>query len=339
MSSPKAHVMDLLFGRWRSQTLYAGVELGVFDAVETDPLPAVEITDALEIDRELGYRLLRALAALGLLEETPGRSFSLTAAGALLGEDHPDSLRGVALLEEGPVHYELWRHLPDLIREGEQNAFVREFGHTAFEYAETDPAYAAVFNDGMTSYSRMQTGWVLEALETYDFSAISTICDVGGGYGHLLCRLLAEHPHLTGTVLERPSVVESTDRLWASDLDVDDRCEYVAGDMFEAVPTADAYVMKMILHDWSDEECRQILSTVRNASSPGARLFVVEHLVPGPETDHFAKLFDVHMLCWGSGRERTADEYASLLAETGWERVDTWYPENGQMGAVEARAV
>jgi hypothetical protein len=331
--------MDLVFGRWRSQTLYAGVELDVFEVVENDPKPAREITDEMDVDRELGYRLLRALGSIGLLEEAPDRRFSLTPAGELLGAEHPESLRGVTLLEEGPAHYALWKHLPDMIRDGEQNAFSREFGHMAFDHAEDDPEYAAVFNDAMTSYSQMQTTWVLDALDTYDFSPFSDICDVGGGYGHLLCSLLSRHAHLDGTVLERPGVVEATDRLWAPELGVEDRCTYAGGDMFEEVPSADAYFMKMILHDWNDDECSQILSNIHGASSTGARLFVIEHIVPDPMTPHFSKLFDIHMMCWGTGRERPASEYASLLESSGWNYVDTWHPENGLMSAVEAVAV
>jgi hypothetical protein len=119
-------------------------------------------------------------------------------------------------------------------------------------------------------------------------------------------------------------------------MDVTDRCSDVAGDVFEAVPEAEVYLTKYILHDWNDEEYRQILSTIREAAPADARLFVVEHVVVDPETPHFAKLFDVHMMVWGSGRERTTEEYADLLANTGWQYVDTRYPENELMGAVEA---
>lgn len=336
MSTPHEHVMDLVFGRWRSQTLYAGVDLGVFEVVEAEPTPASEITDRLDLDRELGYRLLRALGAIGLLNEASDQQFALTPAGELLQAEHPESLRGVTLLEEGPAHYALWKHLPEMVRDGEQNAFVREFGHMAFDHTEEDPEYAAVFNDAMTSYSRMQTAWVLDALDSYDFSSFSHLCDVGGGYGHLLCSLLSEHAHVEGTVLERPAVVDATDRRWAPELGVDDRCTYLAGDMFEETPAADAYLMKMILHDWNEAECRQILSSVHDSAPQDARLFVIEHLVTDPGTPHFSKLFDIHMLCWGTGRERTTDEYASLLGAAGWDYVDTWYPENGLMGVVEA---
>jgi hypothetical protein len=329
--------MDLIFARWRSQTLYAGVELGVFEVVRNYPTHAVEIADQLDIDRDLGYRLLRALGSLGLLEESSDRRFSLTSAGKLLQEDHPESLRWVALLEESPTLYALWKHLPDLVREGEQNAFDREFGHSdSVEHRKANPEYARVFNDAMTSYSQMESSWTQEMLCGDDFSDVSHVCDVGGGHGHLLCSLLKDHPHLEGTVLELPLVVEDDEELLAPKMGVEDRCTYVAGDMFEAVPEADVYLLKHILHDYTDEECKQILSTIREAAPADARLFIIEFIVPDPETSHFAKLFDIHMLVATTGRERTTEEYADLLADTGWQYVDIRYPENELMGAVEA---
>lgn len=337
MADTKDQVIDLVFGRWRSQTLYAGVELGVFEVVGDYPKHVVEITDQIDVDRNLGYRLLRALGSLGLLEETADQRFAITAAGELLRADHPESLRGVVLLEEGPVHYALWTHLPDIVREGEQNAFDREFGHAGFiEHREADPEYADVFNEAMTSYSKMETAWTREMLDGGDFSDASSVCDVAGGRGHLLCSLLQDHPHLEGTVLELPDVVAEDDRLVAPQMGVEDRCTYVAGDMFESVPEADVYLTKNILHDWNDEQCAQILATIREAAPEGSRLFAIERVVPGPETSHFAKLFDVHMLVATDGRERTTEEYSQLLARAGWEYVDTRYPENELVGAVEA---
>lgn len=114
MSNLQEHVTDLIFGRWRSQTLYAGVKLGVFDIVSDDPTPASDITDTLDIDAELGYRLLRALESLDFLTEGPDRTFSLASPGELLQSNHSETLRGVTLLEEGPTHYALWPHLTDL---------------------------------------------------------------------------------------------------------------------------------------------------------------------------------------------------------------------------------
>jgi len=333
--SSQEKVLDLIFGRWRSQILYAGVKLGIFDAVRTGSKKAAQLANELNLDPALTYRLLRALGSLELLREDKDRTFSLTETGELLRSDHPQTLRGVTLLEEGPEHYALWKHLPAMVCDGKQNAFVREFGCMAFDHAVQDAGYAEVFDNAMSSYSSAQAEWVLDALRTYDFSKITHLCDVGGGHGYMLCRLLANYPHLQGAVLERMEVIADSAPLWASKLGVSDRCRYLAGDMFKFAPSADAYMMKLILHDWNDDECVRILQNQHEAASPGGRVFIVEHVIPGPETSHFAKLFDIHMMCWGTGRERTQEEYAALLEKAGWKYVATWFPPSHAMGVVE----
>src|SRR4029453_18250304 len=131
--SSQEKVLDLIFGRWRSQTLYAGVKLGIVDALGAGPKTAAVTATELNLDPALTYRLLRALGSLELLREDKDRTFSLTETGDLLRSDPPQTLRGVTLLEEGPEHYALWKHLPAMVSEGEQNAFVREFGRMAFD--------------------------------------------------------------------------------------------------------------------------------------------------------------------------------------------------------------
>lgn len=335
MEDLKAKIFDVLYGRWRSQILYAGVKLGIFDAVTDTPEPAAGVAAKLGLDPVLTYRLMRALGSLEFLQENASHHFTLTAVGKLLRCDNPATVRGTVLLAEGPTHYALWKHLPAMVRDGRQNAFVREFGQTAFGHAALDAEYRVTFNEGMSSYSVTQTGWLLEALSGYDFSKIDHLCDIGGGHGHMLCSLLARYRHLRGTVLDLPSVFEDRSSLWAEKMNVTDRCRYVGGDMFKEVPRADAYMMKMILHDWNDEECLQILYNIHRAAAPGGRIFIVEHVIPDSGAPHFAKLFDIHMMCWGTGRERTGQEYSILLEGAGWRYVRTWYPPGRMMGAVE----
>jgi len=338
MSTPADQVNELIVAHWRSQTLHAGAALGVFDH-----LAKGEAKDAETLARELAvhagllYRLLRGLASLGLLAEDKSHHFSITQTGELLRSDHSQSLRDRALLNGGTEHYLIWRHLKDIVRDGRQSGFVREFGTSAFDYAHENTSYRRTFDRGMTSVSALQSAWALDALRDYDFGSTRTICDVGGGQGHLLCQLLKAYPHITGIVLDLPAVVEHTEELLPAKLGLEDRCTHVAGDMFEAVPTADAYALKMILHDWNDAECIAILSNVRRSAPRNARVFIIEHVVPGPETPHMAKLFDLHMMCWGTGRERTEDEFAALLGAAGWRFVRSWYPSNRLMGVIEGR--
>jgi len=162
-----------------------------------------------------------------------------------------------------------------------------------------------------------------------------TLCDIAGGHGYLICAVLKAHPHLSGIVLDLPEVVSDSSPLWATKLGLGARCAYVGGDMLKQVPTADAYMLKLVLHDWNDQECVQILSNICMAASDKGRVFIIEHIVPGPDMPHFAKLFDIHVMCWGTGRERTEDEYARLLEAVGWKCAGSWYPSNRLIGIIE----
>lgn len=330
-------LLQLFYGRWRSQTLYAGVKLGVFEAVGPCATSIDRIADALGFDLELGYRLLRALAALNVLQAHEGRLFSTTEAGALLRADHPRSMRDAILLREGPEHTAVWKHLPDIVRDGKQTGFVREYGMVAFDYAARMPSYNDAFNAGMNSQSNLQTIWAMEALRGCDLESVVHLCDVGGGQGQLLCQILAAYPGMRGTVLERAQVVENARTPWAEKLQVADRCAFVAGDMFSAAPAADAYALKMILHDWDDAECEQILEVLRRGAMRAGRVFIIEHVIPESTGTDYAALFDMHMMCWGTGRERSAHEYRRLLESSGWRFLGVRYPSSGAIGVVEGR--
>ena len=336
MDSNVNHVSDLIFGRWRSQILYAGVELGIFDHLDLGASKrSEELARSVKADSALIYRLLRALASIGLLKETGARGFTLTAAGELLRTEHPRSMRAMARLEEGPQHYALWKHLPAMIRDGRQNAFTREFRRMAFEHAQVDSDYAERFKHAMSSYSALQADLVLEALRSFDLSDVRTFCDVAGGHGYLMSALLRAYPHMSGIVLDLPEVVGDQGELSAAKFGVQDRCRYLGGDMFKQIPQADAYGLKMILHDWNDAECVEILSNVRRSARPSGRVFIVEHIVPAHDEPHFGKLFDIHMMCWGTGRERTEAEYVCLLEKAGWRHAGSHYPSSRMMGLIE----
>jgi hypothetical protein len=179
MTSAADQVLDLIFGRWRSQILSAGTELSVFDHLDKlMPKTAETLAPTLGADPALLYRLLRAQAAIGLLQEDGSHGFVLSDKGELLRSDHPQSLKPMARLEEGPQHYALWKHLPAMVRDGKQNAFVREFGRMAFQHAQENQDYAKRFKQAMTSYSAVQSTLVLEALRGNDLSRVRTFCDV-----------------------------------------------------------------------------------------------------------------------------------------------------------------
>lgn len=322
---------------WRGQILYAAVELGVFAVLDTDPIAASDVAAELDSDRDRTYRLLRAISHFGVLDEDDERRFSLTPVGELFQGDHPRSVRSELLFNRSPEWIRSMLHLPAIVEDGGPPGFVREFGREFFEYAAENPGYAGVYNDLMESASRDHPEQILDALDEYDFSRFSLVCDVGGGRGHFVCHLLEAIPHLEGIVLDLPGVVAEEDRRWAPKLGVSDRCTYVGGDMFEHVPGADAYVLKWILHNWDDEDCQRILSTVHSAAPADGRLFVLETPVPGPGTSHDAKRLDITMMTQVGGRERTEGEYGRLLERSGWVLEETHVPEEGPLNVLEAR--
>jgi hypothetical protein len=320
---------------WTGQLCYTAAEVGIFDALTDESLSAADLAAALDLDPDATYRLLRILDHYEVLREEEGQQFALTDVAELFTADHPQSVRHGLELLRSPEWVAAMSHLPDIVREGAPDGFEREFGRDVFEYAAENPAFGERFDQWMTTVSRRHSRGVLEVLGEYDFSMIDTVCDVGGGRGHFLCHLLSAHPHLEGTILDRPGVAEEAPGPWAAEMGVADRCGTVGGDMFEAVPDADAYLAKYVLHDWSDAECVEILSTIRDAVQADGRLFVVEAIVPESSGPHWAKRLDATMLVQMGGRERTEAEYEDLLARADWDHVETHVPDEGPLSVIE----
>lgn len=324
-------------GLLTGQLLYAGVTLGMFDLFEDERLAADDVAAELDLHSETTYRVLRALAQFGLVSEKPDNSFTVTPVGECFQADHPKSLQASVRFNQSPEVVRATLRLPELLEEGDPAGFDRAFGDGIFEYGETHPGFGDALNEYMSARSRWETDLVLETLEPYDWSRFSRVCDVGGGHGHLLSHVLARHTHLEGVVLDLPGVVSEEDKQWAPEVGVAERCDYRAGDMFDAVPEADAYFLKSILHDWGEDACVDVLSNIHEASPPDARLFVVEAVVPGPGTEHYAKQLDVWMLVLTGGRERTEAEHTALLDRSDWEHVETWVPDAGPISILEAK--
>jgi hypothetical protein len=227
-----------------------------------------------------------------------------------------------------------------MVREGRQNGFRREFGATAFEYADGHPEYSRTFDAAMASYSAQQADAAVEALSDFDFSPVEIVCDVGGGRGTLMEALLHAYPRPRGIVLERPAVIHSAG-MHEDGGAAPGNWSYCAGDMFQAVPAADLYLLKLILHDWDDAQCVRILDSIRRAvgasGRKGARLLVLEFVITPPDEPHFSKLYDIHMMCWGDGRERSLQEYERLLQQAGWEMSKFRALPKVEMAIIEAK--
>jgi O-methyltransferase/methyltransferase family protein len=306
---------------WRfSQAISVAAELGIPDQLAGGARSAEELAEATRTHAPSLQRLLRALAAGGILHEDQDRRFSLTDEGTYLRSDVPGSLTAQAIQFGRPYVHEGFSHLVDSIRTGE-SAFQQLHGEDIWSWRAHEPDESRIFDRAMAG---MSVG-VAEALaDVYDFGSLGTLVDVGGGNGALLAVVLARHPQLRGVVFDQAHVVSAAREVLES-AGVADRCEAVAGSFFDHVPGGDAHLMKSIIHDWADEPATRILQTIRAASAPGKPLLLVERVVGPPNEDLETKLSDLQMLVMLDGRERSTEEWAQLLAGGGY-RLDDVRP-------------
>lgn len=308
-----AQVRRILSGARLSQAVSVAASLGIADALADGPRSADDIAEAVGGDPRTMYRLLRTLAAGGIFHEAEDRTFSLTDLGAALRSNVAGSVRDQAINFGKPYVLAAWGNFEHSVRTGE-NAFTALHGEDVWTFRARDPKEESDFNRAMASMSA-PVGPALAA--AYDFGAIGTLADLGGGSGTLLAAVLAAHPRLRGILFDQPAVVAESGPILAR-AGVADRTEVVGGDFFASVPAADAYVMKSILHDWSDDDSIRILRTIRAAAAPSARLLIVERVLGGRNDDLEGKLMDLHMLVMPGGLERTVKEWRDLFAAGGW---------------------
>jgi hypothetical protein len=257
--------------------------------------------------------LLRALAAVGVLEERESRRFALTPVGDCLRSDAAEPVGGWAAFVGRRSHWDAWGALQHSIQTGD-NAFRHVHGVGAWEYRAQHTEEAAAFDRAMADLTRRSQRLIMDA---YDFAPFATVVDVGGGRGALLATLLAAHPRMRGVLFDLPHVVASIDAI-SADPAVADRCRMVAGSFFESVPVGgDAYVLRAVLHDWNDSDAVAILRNCRAAMGDNATLLIIERDL-GPANELPATKFsDLNMLASLGGQERAMDEYADLMRQAG----------------------
>lgn len=317
MVPPQVAMIDLISGSMVSQALYVVAKLGIADELRDGSLPPEDIADRVGANPDAVNRLLRALGSQGVFRVDSEGRYSLTALGRTLRSDAEVPMGTMAKLVGTPEHWEHWGHLLDSVRDG-GDAVSKVRGMNLWDYFEQNTEYGQVFNSAMTGMSGFAKVPVLAA---YDFSRFRKIVDVGGGHGSLLAAILQRSPHGRGVLFDQPSVTAGADEVLRAH-GVQERCEVESGSFFDTVPAGgDAYILKNIIHDWSDEQGLRILRNVREAIDPDGRLLLVEFVVPEGNGPHPAKLIDLEMLVMVGGRERTEKEHREFLARAGF-RLD-----------------
>jgi hypothetical protein len=303
----------MISGYWVSQAIYVVAKLRIADLLAEGPRGVDELAGATGVHARSLYRVLRALASTGVFREEGSRRFALTPTAELLRSDAAESQRPLALMM-GEEQYQAYGHLLHTVRTGE-TAFEAVFGKPIFDYLGEHPEQAATFDAAMTAIHGRETEAMLAA---YDLSAIGVLADIGGGNGSTLRGVLRRYPAMNGILFDQAHVVERARSAIAAD-GLAARCQTVAGSFFDSVPAgADAYLLRHIIHDWDDDKAGLILRHVHRAMGAGARLLVVESVIPADNAPSFGKLLDLTMMVSPGGLERTEDEFRVLLESAGF---------------------
>ncbi len=304
----RERLVQLVFGFFPAQVVQTLARLGVPATLGDGSLDLDALAAHTGTHPDALLRLLRAAVGLDLVTRTAEGTYTLTPGGQLLRTGVPGSIGNLAQLFCGDPVWRAWGELEWSVRTGEPS-FEKLTGRPAFAYMADDPAMNAVFTEAMAEGTRVAAPGIVAAC---DLAGVTTLADVGGGNGTLLAAFLDAHPHLRGILFDSPSGATAI---------VDHRCEVVTGDFFASVPTADAYVLKSVIHDWDDERSVTILSRVREKMPDRGVLFLVEPILRDePQAlaeQRILLMSDLNMLVCAGGRERTQEQFADLLTAAG----------------------
>ena len=324
-TDPFDMLLRMAGGHAISRCLHVVADLGVADALEETPRTVAELAAATGADPGALGRVLRLLSAHGIFGKSDGR-YGHTPSSRLLREDHPQSMRAFVQMMGLPVNWKSYEELHYSVRTG-LPATGKVTPGGIWKYFAENPEASRVFNQAMTAKAQ---GEIAGVMHTYDFSGFRMIGDIGGGRGHLLEAVLAAVPKAKGVLFDLPHVIEQAAN------NASERLRLQAGDFFkDDLPVCDAYVMMDIIHDWSDEDSARILKNLRRAAPVGAKLLLIEAIIPDDTNPNWAKLLDIHMLTLAGGRQRTQQEHAELLSNTGF-RFEREIAVSGNFSILEA---
>jgi hypothetical protein len=304
----------MLTGRWVSSAISTVAKLAIADHLEAGPKSSKELAAVTATNERALYRLLRATASLGVFTELEDGRFAQTPLSEPLRSAANPCIRNMAMMFLDDWFASNWAQLPWSVETGRSAAF-KVFGMAPWDVFRERPDQAVNFNNAMTDMSQADSPVIAGS---YDFSQFTHIVDVGGGHGLLLASVLRTAPSLRGTLFEQPEVAHEAQ---GSPIlqPFADRCEIVGGSFLESVaPGADAYMMKHIIHDWDDEHSKTILANCRKVIADSGKLLVIDQVVGRRNEPDFAKLMDLEMMVNPGGLERTEEEWAKLLASSGF---------------------
>jgi hypothetical protein len=316
----QAIAMQMAMGAILTKVVNEATRLNIPDLVKAHgPMTVADMLAEGGIDGDASAleRVLRACAAGGVFTEDVAGRFGPTEISDVLTADSPVSVKKIMELFGGHIARVVCE-LPGSIRTGRPQARA-VFGMDFWDFLNANPKELEEFGESMKSNSINSLHGVLDHC---DFSGARHVADIGGGFGHLAVALLGKYPHLEATVLDVPELVPvARERLPLSDPSLARRLNYVGQDMFESVPAADVYIMKHVIHDWEDEKCIRLLENCGRSMQGDGRIICVDAVIPplGDQSGMPAKLVDIVMLTFITGKERTERQWNGLYEAAGLE--------------------
>jgi hypothetical protein len=317
--APNSQLLEMAMAYSRSRMVCAAARLGVADALGTQERGVEELAKTCQADCDSLYRLLRALAAFGIVSEAAPRRFVLTQLGQPLRKDASNSAwAGVVFWSD--LLADQWAYLTDCVRTGKSSGKLMDAAGIVSRWF-TDPEAPAIFRAVMGTapaedYAPIAKSW--------DFSNRKVVADLGGGGGALLEAVLMQHPHTTGLLADRQESIDAATPRFAK-WQAASRCKLIVADLSEAVPAgADVYILKHVLHGCKDDAAAKILSNCRSVIPADGALLIVEFVLPDVVQHADPKLegrlmSDLNMMVVTGGKERSAREWRDLLAAGGFE--------------------
>ncbi|XP_027081725.1 xanthohumol 4-O-methyltransferase-like [Coffea eugenioides] len=331
----QAQIWKQMFAFVDSMALKCAVELQIADIIHSHgrPLSLSEISSNITNSSSPSFpylaRIMRLLVRNNIFEsiedvqqenggDTPSTTlYGLTTASRwLLNNNDQLSMTPFILMENHPWLLSPWHQLSTCVREG-GIAFQKAHGKEIWDMASQNPEFNKIFNDGMECTGKITMQAILSVFKGTYWDGVESLVDVGGGTGATMAEIVKVYPHIKGINFDLPHVIATAPKY--------DGVSHVGGDMFDAIPSAQAVFMKWIMHDWCDEDCVKILKNCRRAiPEKTGKVFIVE-VVLKPDGDglfdSIGMILDLLMIAHSSGgKERTEPEWKKLLDKGGFPR-------------------
>ncbi|XP_057793413.1 chavicol O-methyltransferase-like [Salvia miltiorrhiza] len=318
----QAYVWNHTFAFVNSVSLKCAIQLGIPDAIHKHghPITLSQLVESLHADHTKSqciHRLMRLLVQSKFFTQDTTQEearYWLTPASRLLLRKASLTVAPLVLLILDPILTEPWFHMSEwLTNERHLTPFEAAHGSMFWERMAHESGLGSLFEEAMRTDSRL-VAHVLVRDYKHVFEGIKTLADVGGGTGTMAKAIVDALPGIKCLVLDLPHVVaglESTHKL-----------RYVGGDMFEAIPAADAVLLKWIMHDWDDDKCLKILKRCKEAVGTGGKVMIIDVVVDVKREDDKVVedqlYFDMAMMTYFNGKERSEKEWAKLFSDAGF---------------------